>query len=651
MLVLCSALYYFVTEFAAAAPLSHPTGDSEPSYVPNPGGRGTLNILLSSIITLTLCVYTSIHLNITPEKKYFGIQRVWIDKFYWVLIALVAPEFVLYAAYVQFRNAQELCKELKKLDSELAASGGSTDTSKESTDPVEGSTHTIDELTLATGRSIPNHTQNLHPEPAAVRSQMAGGSSQIPSTTQSLEHLNRGTVRRWSDVTMVSAFFIVMGGFAFDVPHHPAISYVALTPEGFLNFARRQFIMPNILNNKEIADRSKADSLAKFLVCVQAMWMVVNCIARKASGLPTTLVELNVVVHVVVAVAVYVLWWHKPLAVAHPIILTGQSFSGTGSGAEQKITAEESRVPSVADFAVALWLLVSNNLELENIENISDQVPQFTPQKECEYENFLHIQPYIPDASRFVIRGNPSSDVSKKDFETRVVALKAKCHPGSHGMLLLSGQTLMIHRTRFSARARNYVTFLTKEDLEFLELGLSFMTLRQMTLPSAAYLDGKNVMRSFLTTDPSNFSVQGSIYFGSVQDANVDDFIIQNQTLLLMCALLSCAYAGCHATAWSSHFPSNTERWIWRGSCMWIAAGFPCASVSLHVFDLMINKLPELLLCIIGFGYCALYMLGIALYGIARLFIVVEAFISIRSLPIGSFKTVNWLEYWPHVWR
>jgi hypothetical protein len=82
---------------------------------------------------------------------------------------------------------------------------------------------------------------------------------------------------------------------------------------------------------------------------------------------------------------------------------------------------------------------------------------------------------------------------------------------------------------------------------------------------------------------------------------------------------------------------------------MWIAAGFPCASGSLHVFSLMINKLPESLLCIIRFGYFALYMLGMALYGFARLFIVVEAFISIRSLPIGSFKTVNWLEYWPHV--
>lgn len=42
----------------------------------------------------SLCVDTSIQLNIIPEKRYYGIQRAWIYKYYWVLIALVAPELV-----------------------------------------------------------------------------------------------------------------------------------------------------------------------------------------------------------------------------------------------------------------------------------------------------------------------------------------------------------------------------------------------------------------------------------------------------------------------------------------------------------------------------------------------------------------------------
>ncbi|KAI5790951.1 hypothetical protein FPQ18DRAFT_238157, partial [Pyronema domesticum] len=75
------------------------------------------------------------------------------------------------------------------------------------------------------------------------------------------------------------------------------------------------------LDDKAIADRSKADSLVKFLVCVQAFCMVINVIARKVSGLPSTLIELNMVFHVVVTVVVYALWWNKPLSVQNPVVL------------------------------------------------------------------------------------------------------------------------------------------------------------------------------------------------------------------------------------------------------------------------------------------------------------------------------------------
>ncbi|KAF8534969.1 hypothetical protein BDD12DRAFT_719586, partial [Trichophaea hybrida] len=74
-------------------------------------------------------------------------------------------------------------------------------------------------------------------------------------------------------------------------------------------------ITPNILKGDDIADRSKADSVGKLLVCVQAFWMAVNIFARKISNLPSTLIEVNVMIHVFLTIAVYGLWWHKPLAV------------------------------------------------------------------------------------------------------------------------------------------------------------------------------------------------------------------------------------------------------------------------------------------------------------------------------------------------
>lgn len=45
--------------------------------------------------------------------------------------------------------------------------------------------------------------------------------------------------RRWSDITMVSAFYIVMGGFAYDVTDlSEDHRYIALTPDGFMKFAK-----------------------------------------------------------------------------------------------------------------------------------------------------------------------------------------------------------------------------------------------------------------------------------------------------------------------------------------------------------------------------------------------------------------------------
>ena len=71
---------------SGAAPI--PTGPAEPAFVSSPQRRGTVDILLSSIITLLVCVYTSIHLNIVPpEKRVWKFPAVWVYKCYWVFIA------------------------------------------------------------------------------------------------------------------------------------------------------------------------------------------------------------------------------------------------------------------------------------------------------------------------------------------------------------------------------------------------------------------------------------------------------------------------------------------------------------------------------------------------------------------------------------
>jgi hypothetical protein len=63
-----------------------------------------------------------------------------------------------------------------------------------------------------------------------------------------------------------------------------------LTPEGVYLFARLK-VLPEV-DKETILDRSNADDLVKELACLQALWMIIQVIARKA-GFPITLLELN----------------------------------------------------------------------------------------------------------------------------------------------------------------------------------------------------------------------------------------------------------------------------------------------------------------------------------------------------------------------
>lgn len=92
------------------------TIETEPGYVPNPSGRGTIGLLLTAVITLTLCCYTSIHLNIAPEKYYCAfIPNTFVYKVNWVFLTLCGPEYVVIKAWDQFVNAVWLREELRNI--------------------------------------------------------------------------------------------------------------------------------------------------------------------------------------------------------------------------------------------------------------------------------------------------------------------------------------------------------------------------------------------------------------------------------------------------------------------------------------------------------------------------------------------------------
>lgn len=79
-----------------------------------------------------------------------------------------------------------------------------------------------------------------------------------------------------------------------------------LSVNGVLQLARMGYFIP--IPPSGIEDKSKADTLQKFLIMTQVLWMATQCIVREAYGLPVSLIEIHTMVHVVCALVMFVFW-------------------------------------------------------------------------------------------------------------------------------------------------------------------------------------------------------------------------------------------------------------------------------------------------------------------------------------------------------
>lgn len=110
---------------------------------------------------------------------------------------------------------------------------------------------------------------------------------------------------------MEYGFYVVMGGLVVDIRDvkgsYATVPKATLTSYGVIELAKQRHFFD--IPPETLLDKSKASISGKTLVCIQILWMVVQCIARKATGYPLTLLEIHTMVHVVCALGMYVFWF------------------------------------------------------------------------------------------------------------------------------------------------------------------------------------------------------------------------------------------------------------------------------------------------------------------------------------------------------
>jgi len=88
-------------------------------------------------------------------------------------------------------------------------------------------------------------------------------------------------------------------------------------------------LLNHLPTNNEIDDKSKADLLAKLIVCVQASWTAAQIVARLERGIDLSLLEVATSSYILLALLAYTFWFRKPynVTLGIPFVIDEWSYS------------------------------------------------------------------------------------------------------------------------------------------------------------------------------------------------------------------------------------------------------------------------------------------------------------------------------------
>ncbi|KAN0076544.1 hypothetical protein V8E54_006686 [Elaphomyces granulatus] len=116
--------------------------------------------------------------------------------------------------------------------------------------------------------------------------------------------------------------------------------------------------------------------------------------------------------------------------------------------------------------------------------------------------------------------------------------------------------------------------------------------------------------------------------------------------LLFVTAVITSIFGACHLIGWDFLYPSSVEQLLWRiASISCVTIPFFMMFLSL-LFDDDIDFWPPE--CSVKYLCTMSFWTLLPLYVLARVYLLVAIFISLRSVPAGVYETVNWSLYFPH---
>ena len=604
--------------------------------------RSTYDIVSTCIITLFLCAYTSLHVNIPEHGKTTWPHQLW-RKMLWVLVGVVAPEIVsvilpgwkpllrhLQLAFVAFREWLISRNFESEMDGLLQPLLSTSNMNKIPQDDIEIGSSPEAGSTSNTQTSLNNA---VNPEIQAPKKRF-----------------------RW---TRIHSHFALMGGFAFDTSKMstnifgPAHTRRTLKPPALRLIAKNEPDLLPDLSEEAILDKSKANGFAKFLVCVQAFLFSTQAIGRLVTSNPISLLELNTLLHAFCCLVIFMAWWNKPLNIDEPFLIDASdertSKVCAWMAVEEGIGLWTHRLttPLGASYFVLKYIsdigqelssadhetnseFIANAREHNKQCNRAEEVDPDTNNAQWEMwlnKERLHLTLYPGQTLfGFTLITNPRSMPNK--FEPWYYEeANVKIHPSDIESLRLA------HSLRKEDGTDKTWRFSDRHQKMFVDRA------SMISVPDQALYRWKSSLRSSrVINDPDKVLWTGLFFTGAF-------------------------YGGIHLLAWNGPFSSLTEQWMWRVSCFIIASP-GIVMFFLLPFELTIDNLIDwfvfpidfagkkfgenaefLMLLTMGPALVSVVAIFTLLYSAARVYIIVECFINLFHLPLEVYKKPEWSQY------
>ena len=89
-----------------------PHGNGTAGWVAEPTTRGTASLVFSCVSTTLICTWSALHLNV-PQRQDASDTALFLRKLAYLIVALLAPEFIAMCAFKDWVAARELTEKMR----------------------------------------------------------------------------------------------------------------------------------------------------------------------------------------------------------------------------------------------------------------------------------------------------------------------------------------------------------------------------------------------------------------------------------------------------------------------------------------------------------------------------------------------------------